>query len=645
MNPINQQPTDQAALNLAKAIGQAETGASSPEAYNKKGASGEFGRYQFMPATYKQWAKKHLGDENAQPTIENQNKIAYSQIKEWKDQGLSPAQIASKWNSGRESAYKDGTGTGTNKFGVQYDVPGYVSKVSNFYNQIKGSGNTSGDIQQTPAVQDMPVNIPQQREEMQAAGEGVSVNPEKAKPSFVGGLIRGIIKPVATLAARPIQLARALGGATPEEQTIKSSYLGDIKAPTTASDVVADVGRGVQTVALGLGGGTAATGLANVGKQGLGQIVKQTALKEAGIGAIGGLGLGLEKAGAEKQNIGKAIGTIAENAAVGGLFGAGIGAVAPLAGSAYRSLFKGTQQSLDQLVGAVTRGDKKEVETAKKAFSSMLSSGVDIKQAKTADDLVKVFDTQIDSIATKLDDAFATDTNKYGLKDITQETKVGSFKIKQNHINDALGQLEDFYAKTNNPIEQARVAQLKAEVRKNGLSVQEINNIAKEHGRVLSGYNANGELASGLTKQAAENTRSGIKETGRKLFGNEAYEIADKTMSDLIKTRELVKTFAEKVANVKQVVVPKRFGESAVNSILNAIDYVSFGGLNGVKKFFKESNVGEKTFNYIGLEDMLQKNLTKIEAILSNQGLSEKDVIKQLESIVQSGGVKIPYKK
>lgn len=222
---------------------------------------------------------------------------------------------------------------------------------------------------------------------------------------------------------------------------------------------------------------------------------------------------------------------------------------------------------------------------------------------------------------------------------------MGSFKIKQNHINDALGQLEDFYAKTNNPIEQARVAQLKAEVRKNGLSVQEINNIAKEHGRVLSGYNANGELASGLTKQAAENTRSGIKETGRKLFGNEAYEIADKTMSDLIKTRELVKTFAEKVANVKQVVVPKRFGESAVNSILNAIDYVSFGGLNGVKKFFKESNVGEKTFNYIGLEDMLQKNLTKIEAILSNQGLSEKDVIKQLESIVQSGGVKIPYKK
>ena len=80
MNPI-----DPTIKNLVSAIGKAETGDPSPDAYNKKGASGEFGRYQFLPETYKQWAKESLGDENAPPTIENQNKIAYDKVKQWKE--------------------------------------------------------------------------------------------------------------------------------------------------------------------------------------------------------------------------------------------------------------------------------------------------------------------------------------------------------------------------------------------------------------------------------------------------------------------------------------------------------------------------------------------------------------------------------
>jgi hypothetical protein len=128
--------------NLVSAIGRAETGDPSPDAYTKSGASGEYGRYQYMPDTWKQWAGETLKDPNAPMTMENQNKVAYDRVKQWKDQGLNPAQIASKWNSGDENAYKTQT-PGKNAQGVYYDTPAYAMKVSNYY-----KGVTPPDVSQ-----------------------------------------------------------------------------------------------------------------------------------------------------------------------------------------------------------------------------------------------------------------------------------------------------------------------------------------------------------------------------------------------------------------------------------------------------------------------------------------------------------------
>ena len=133
---------DKQALFLTKSILKTETGGQK-DPYNTKGASGEFGAYQFMPTTYKNLARQHLGDENAQPTMENQNKIAYSEVKRLKDSGYSPAQVASYWNSGKKDAYKNGL-QGVNSQGVAFDVSGYVKKVSKNYRDLSG-------VKQAPA--------------------------------------------------------------------------------------------------------------------------------------------------------------------------------------------------------------------------------------------------------------------------------------------------------------------------------------------------------------------------------------------------------------------------------------------------------------------------------------------------------------
>lgn len=137
---------------LASTIGQLETGSASPDAYTKKGASGEYGRYQFMPDTYKALATKYLGDGNAAPTVENQNKLVYSAIEDDKKAGLNPAQIMSKWNSGNPDAYKQNH-RGVNSAGVAYDTPAYVQKGSAIYQQLKAQQQSPLGMAGVPSPQ------------------------------------------------------------------------------------------------------------------------------------------------------------------------------------------------------------------------------------------------------------------------------------------------------------------------------------------------------------------------------------------------------------------------------------------------------------------------------------------------------------
>lgn len=163
MNPNQNQAQamDPQAVALAKSIRQAESGNN----FNQTGKSGEIGAYQWMPDTWKTHAKNVLGDANAPLTPENQNAVAYVTIKQWKDQGLNPAQIAAKWNSGSEANWENKIGT--NAKGVAYDVPAYVKKVTDFYQTFKPQ-DSSNPLGATPAY----------------ASDGSTPSPQPSGPAF-----------------------------------------------------------------------------------------------------------------------------------------------------------------------------------------------------------------------------------------------------------------------------------------------------------------------------------------------------------------------------------------------------------------------------------------------------------------------------
>jgi len=110
--------------NKASSIASAIKKVESSGNYQARGGSGEFGAYQFMPNTWREWAGKYAGNPNLKPTPENQDFIANAKISELIKKGHTPQQIALIWNGGEPKIKK-----GVNKYGVAYDSGAYANKV------------------------------------------------------------------------------------------------------------------------------------------------------------------------------------------------------------------------------------------------------------------------------------------------------------------------------------------------------------------------------------------------------------------------------------------------------------------------------------------------------------------------------------
>lgn len=154
MPPTTQQPTDQQALALTHAIALQESGHNGTPDYNAVGDAGTSkGAYQWQPGNFES-AAKTAGLDPTDFSPENQDKVAYSEVKAYKDKGYDPGEIASLWNSGSPNNWQNHSGTTTiNGKTISYDTPAYVKGVQKYYQQIIGSqGNQNNGGYQTQAA-------------------------------------------------------------------------------------------------------------------------------------------------------------------------------------------------------------------------------------------------------------------------------------------------------------------------------------------------------------------------------------------------------------------------------------------------------------------------------------------------------------
>lgn len=285
-------------------------------------------------------------------------------------------------------------------------------------------------------------------------------------------------------------------------------------------------------------------------------------------------------------------------------------------------------KTLTELPGQILQGTKADIPKVKNALLH-----IDPKNIKTYTDLKNELTEKIKSASRNLDETLGKDTTLRKLDELVISSKVGNQTVTHNFVNDALDQLEDIFKKTNNPTRQAEMAQLKKKAGEQGLTIKEVNDLAKLHGQELNSFNANGQLASGLTKQAAENTRSGLKDTARDLFGDDIYKASDQEISELIKAKDLAEKMDEAVNKLRQKIQSRSLGAKAGYLLGKVINTIGLGSPKGIVEALIPRGQGFKTLNALDLEKMLQKNLEKFQSLSGN--IPEKTLIEKLESILK----------
>jgi len=229
----------------------------------------------------------------------------------------------------------------------------------------KGNGATSVNAQ-TPDelfAQYGITTIDEQKSKRVEQGLPVSVRKDRVEPTGVGSMLRGILKPVASVISTPVPVARGAidlvdsGGIKDKSETyapIKTKYLGDVYSPggkgaikldqaQTVGDVLAASAQGTTDIsgkALELGSYLVGAGEIKAGTKALPTILQGTKTG-AQIGAVTGLGTGLQSA-SEATTVGGAVKDVVKDTVVGGLTGGVAGGL--LAGTG--KLISNAKQSL-----------------------------------------------------------------------------------------------------------------------------------------------------------------------------------------------------------------------------------------------------------------------------------------------------------
>lgn len=442
--------------NLASAIKRQES-AGSKDPYNAKGASGEYGAYQFMPDTWKGWAKTHLGDENAPMTMENQNKVAYNQIKYWKEKkGYNPAQIAAAWNAGEGSLQNDSwkTKVGVNQFGVKYDTPSYVKNVSKYYQELKGNIPAEQDVKSILAGN---YQAPETLSGMDGTEE---VTPAGLATQFAGSMYNPAVQIGIEAANRVVgPTVNALGGSYEQVKSLPSfeNIVGDPNSPRVIAPSYDEQGNPVslgKEIEKTVGGaGMTALNLASFGK---GKAVSEgfQGVGKYAVGKFDGPLSGLVRAGAKEVPFGAGYGAsiamseggdagdVALSTLGGGALGFAGGATLKGVSNQIAKSEGITAKLITDLDTAVQSGDDAKIKAIMEspAYKKLISSNK-YDNAAVSESVTKVRK----SIEEGID-------NSYGVSKLTRTEKA------ENLTDDGIEAMMEHAQNTNNPIADTKLA-------------------------------------------------------------------------------------------------------------------------------------------------------------------------------------------
>lgn len=592
------EPLDPQIKALATAIKRQETGGSK-DPYNTKGPSGEFGAYQFMPETWKAWSAKHLGDANAPMTVENQNRVAYNQVKEWKTKGYNPAQIAAAWNAGEGKVANDAwkSNVGVNEFGVQYDTPNYVKKVSQYYRELNNS--QPGQTQQEQVIE-----------------------PPKTASQFVLGEVGSALK-----------------------ENIYDPYASRLGAIDYKNQGI--VSDALQTTGAVIGG---TLDIFGKGLLGAAKIVTPKPIENAVEGGV-------------KQTIGAIASLVPEEAKVAindwatqhPEASANLNALLEVAsvipvGKGFNALktavtSAGRAEEATNLARRITQATPVNIErTTPMATRTLSNVPIESEQTIFGVKLPTIFNKNVKTYK-QLEDAIQKEATK-DLEYVTNELKKDTTRYsandfvsapaellgkKFNPVTEAISSLSELGSKTNNISLLNEVGDFKVKLARGEFTKNDVNELAKLVGKNSKSFRDNGQLLKNTNAVKAENTRNALKEIARDGMSEEL-KARDIKVSEAIMTKTLV-------SNMKNKVLSQIQKESKVGVLskmagvgVNLADLLTGRLISGAMYRIARNAGIPEAMKAVELEKELLKNLKRLQEINKTGNMN------QMKNFIQSVG-------
>ena len=280
----------------------------------------------------------------------------------------------------------------------------------------------------------------------------------------------------------------------------------------------------------------------------------------------------------------------------------------------------------EELTGKILQGKTTDIKAGKSGLGQ-----IDTSKVKTYEDLTKTANQYVKDTAQALDEKLEKNTAKVRLSKFDKLINTGDRVINANPVKDMIQQLKDHYIATKEYDNLEKIIQFEDKADSEGVTVKELNDLAREHGQAINAFNANGQAASGLSKQAAENTRSAVKDVAREEYGGKEYKAMDKQMSDAIKVRDLAEKMQEKVNTLKQKVKERSWGAKVGILLGKAVNVLGLGTPKGAVEFLTGKANEPVRMDALDLEKSLSKNLKKLDAALGAK--TEQQAVQILESI------------
>jgi hypothetical protein len=379
-------------------------------------------------------------------------------------------------------------------------------------------------------------------------------------------------------------------------------FTGDVINKDTSTIIGEGLGTGVEA----LGGGVLTKGIGAVTKGSkLLPSIKSLAKTGATFGGAEGVASGLQEGGI-KEGVSQGI--------TGAGFGTALGAGAGVLSKPLSRLISKKKVNPEKLSGEILQGLPGE-----KKIGVQILRDIDTGGVKTYGDLTGSINKYIDDITQYKDKLLGKDKRTFNLDELSFSTGAGKDKVDFNYVQEGLAELYKNFNATNDFQSAKFIENLARKAQNEGLSLTDVELLARIHGKNLKGFNANGKLASGATKQAIENTRKGIKNTIRNLSNNKNLAEIDKQISSAIKVRKLSENMEKAVNRLQQRRKDAGFIAKAGAGVARLLNTLLGGSPSSIFKSLafntSPSRASQRTLNAIDLELGLKKNLKLLQKV------------------------------